>query len=266
MNVEDLLVNNGYAAIELDAIGFCGYDNSVLWEPNYVWDMARAELELNGVEENRIREEDIEALYSSIDVAQYKSDMNEVYMNAYIDCINMVKPVIEEIETERPEMVSPPPISVNVDEIYERVSIDMDFLKELHRKCCENPIFEDFIERGKYPDLVLRSSFSEIPSLDFEHWRNLEGLNMREVNILLHLSANLFNASLTKNNINKECEVICVESAIEPIQYVNPEVLEKIVSERKTKKHWHVTYEPSKRAAKKDQRSNRSRKGSRKKM
>lgn len=96
------------------------------------------------------------------------------------------------------------------------------------------------------PDLVLRSSFSEIPSLDFEHWRDLEDLNMRELNILLHLSANLYNASLTKNNINKECEVICVESCIEPTLYIDPEVLDKMVPKHSVKKHEHIFNKSSK--------------------
>lgn len=208
--------------------------------------MTRAELEINGIKEDRIREEDIETLYSSIDVAQYKADMNEVYMGAYIDCINGVVPIIEEIEDEMVQMVSPPTISVNTDEIYQRVRIDMNNLKELHQQCCENSIFEDFVERAKYPDLVLRSSFSEIPSLDFEHWRTLEYLNLRELNILLHLSANLYNASLTKNNINKECEVICVESCIEPTLYIDPEVLDKIVPKHSVKKHEHIFNKTSK--------------------
>lgn len=265
MKVEELLVNEGYVTIELDAIGFCGYNNSVLWDPDYIWDMTRAELEINGVKENRIREEDIETLYSSIDVAQYKSDMNEVYMAAYIDCINEVVPIVEEMEDEKVQMVSPPTISVNTDEIYQRVQIDMNSLRELHRQCCENPIFEDFIERAKYPDLVLRSSFSEIPSLDFEHWRTLEDLNLRELNILLHLSANLYNASLTKNNINKECEVICVESCIEPTLYIDPEVLDKMVPKYSVKKHEHIFNKSSKLVIEKSQRSSHSRKGARRK-
>lgn len=265
MKVEELLIYDGYVTIELDAIGFCGYNNSVLWDPDYIWDMTRSKLEINGVKENRIREEDIETLYSSIDVAQYKADMNEVYMGAYIDCINMVKPIIEEIEDEKVKMVSPQTISVNTDEIYQRVRIDMNNLKDLHQQCCENPIFENFIERAKSPDLVLRSSFAEIPSLNFEHWRDLEDLNMRELNILLHLSANLYNASLTKNNINKECEVICVESYIEPTLYIDPEVLDKMVPKHSVKKHEHIFNKSSKLATENSQRSSHSRKGAKRK-
>lgn len=265
MKLEELLVNDGYVTIELDAIGFCGYNNSVLWDPDYIWDMTRAELEINGVKENRIREENIEALYSSIDVAQYKADMNEVYMGAYIDCINRVVPIIEEIEEEKVRMVSPPTISVNTDEIFQRVRLDLNSLKELHRQCCENPIFENFVEREKYPDLVLRSSFSEIPSLDFEHWRNIEDLNMRELNILLHLSANLYNASMTKNNINKECEVICVESCIKPTLYIDPVVLDKMVPKHSVRKHEHILMESSNLVNEKSQRSSHPRKGARRK-
>lgn len=141
----------------------------------------------------------------------------------------------------------------------------MNNLKDLHQQCCENPIFENFIERAKYPDLVLRSSFAEIPSLDFEHWRDLEYLNMRELNILLHLSANLYNASLTKNNINKECEVICVESCIEPTLYIDPEVLDKMVPKHSVKKHEHIFNKSSKLATENSQRSSHSRKGAKRK-
>lgn len=88
---------------------------------------------------------------------------------------------------------------------------------------------------------------------------------MRELNILLHLSANLYNASLTKNNINKECKVICVESCIEPTMYIDPEVLDKMIPKHSVKKHEHILMVSSKLVAQKDQDRSSSRKGAKRK-
>ena len=240
---------NGKLPIDLYLLGFGGfYPGSDLLYYDGLFDIVKDNLkEQIGDWSVEVSDDDVRALCDSVDEEAYKQDMSEVLMYAYIDCINETYPdLVEAIESE--------PIRLDnfygfgVDQIHQKVLVDIAKLEELHAACMADPDFFKALEKGDYElPFHLDSIDGRFLSDSDKPWDDLEILGPLEINNILYINANLNNSfdRWSYNNITELSIDRARESDVQLQFYVDPDLMEQISSKYKNEKKKSINLSPN---------------------
>mgnify|MGYP006979265626 CR=1 FL=1 len=230
---------NGKLPIDLYLLGFGGYYGSELMNYDALFDIVKADLEAEiGDWSVEVSDDDVRVLCDSVDEASYKKDMSEELMGYYIDCINETYPDLVETIMDEPTILHYLP-GIDVDEIHQKVLVDIVKLEELHSACIADPNFYNTLQRGDYEiPFHLDSIDGREMTNPNKPWDELESLGPLEINNLLYINANLNNGfnRLRYNNITEYCIDCAFESNVQLQFYVDPDLMDQIASKYKNEK------------------------------
>lgn len=224
---EVTLEKGGEVEFDLEALGFCGFYESSLWNSDSIED------DINWLLDNEGEESDLDKvddLYCSIDGEKYRQEISEYYMEEYIDSINRVYPdLIKSISEEKVVVSSPAYYNYSTDRIFQKVKLNTQKLKELHRDAMTSPKFESAIKA------TFASGMGYMPLLSdrLSDWKEVSQLNTTELNVLLNMQADLKLREQMICGIKTLCELRCEDSGIRPIDYIDQDVLYKIIGKEK---------------------------------
>ncbi|WP_288764983.1 hypothetical protein [uncultured Porphyromonas sp.] len=223
---EVTLEKGGEVELELEALGFCGFYESSLWNSDSIED------DINWLLDNEGEESDLDKvddLYYSIDAEKYQQEISEYYMEEYIDSINRVYPdLLKSIPEAKVEVSSPAYYNYSTDRIFQKVKLNTEKLKELHREAMASPKFEATIKETFTP----RMGYMPLLSDRLSDWKEITQLDTTELNVLLNMQADL---KLREQicGIKTLCELRCEDTGIRPIDYIDQDLLYKIIGKEK---------------------------------
>lgn len=223
---EVTLEKGGEVEFELEALGFCGFYESSLWNSDSIED------DINWLLDNEGAESDLDKvgdLYCSIDVEKYQQEISEYYMEEYIDSINRVYPdLLKSIPEAKVEVSSPAYYNYSTDRIFQKVRLNTQKLKELHCEAMNSPKFESAIKEAFTP----RMGYMPLLSEKLSDWKEITHLDTTELNVLLNMQADL---KLREQlcGIKTLCEFRCEDTGIRPIDYIDQDLLYKIIGKEK---------------------------------
>lgn len=224
---EVTLEKGGEVEFELEALGFCGFYESSLWNSDSI------EEDINWLLDNEGEESDLDKvddLYCSIDAEKYRQEISEYYMEEYIDSINRVYPdLIKSISEEKVVVSSPAYYNYSTDRIFQKVKLNTQKLKELHRDAMTSPKFESAIKETFAP----RMGYMPLLSDRLSDWKEVSQLNTTGLNVLLNMQADLKLREQMICGIKTLCELRCEDSGIRPIDYIDQDLLNKIIGKEK---------------------------------
>lgn len=223
---EVTLEKGGELEFELEALGFCGFYESSLWNSDSIEDDINWLLDNEGAESDLDKVDD---LYCSIDAEKYRQEVSEYYMEEYIDSINRVYPdLLKSIPEEKVEVSSPAYYNYSTDRIFQKVKLNTQKLKELHRDAMDSPKFESAIKETFAP----RMGYMPLLSDSLRDWKEIGQLDTTELNVLLNMQADL---KLREQlcGIKTLCELRCEDTGIRPIDYIDQDLLYKIIGKEK---------------------------------
>lgn len=214
---------NGKVEFELEALGFPGFYESILWDADTVcasiWD------EYAGEFVRPLTDDEVEEIYSSINREAYERDVDDVYMSGYIDLMNCVSDgLITKLSTEGVRQHSPAHYNFSTDRIFQKVLLDLNELKAIHEKCIESKDFRQFLKDS----FTARDGWMPYLSEDIEDWKSLETLDGAELNVLLHYHVNSELKRTNDVDINESCEWTVFEEDKTPVNYVDMDVLNQL--------------------------------------
>lgn len=223
---EVTLEKGGEVEFELEALGFCGFYESSLWNSDSIED------DINWLLDNEGEESDLDKvddLYCSIDAEKYRQEISEYYMEEYIDSINRVYPdLIKSIPEEKVVVSSPAYYNYSTDRIFQKVMLNTEKLKELHRDAMTSPKFESAIKET----FASRMGYMPLLSDRLSDWKEVSQLNTTGLNVLLNMQADL---KLREQlcGIKTLCELRCEDTGIQPVDYIDQDLLYKIIGKEK---------------------------------
>lgn len=223
---EVTLEKGGEVEFELEALGFCGFYESSLWNSDSIEDDINWLLDNEGAESDLDKVDD---LYCSIDAEKYRQEVSEYYMEEYIDSINRVYPdLLKSIPEEKVEVSSPAYYNYSTDRIFQKVKLNTQKLKELHRDAMDSPKFESAIKETFAP----RMGYMPLLSDSLRDWKEIGQLDTTELNVLLNMQADL---KLREQlcGIKTLCELRCEDTGIRSIDYIDQDLLYKIIGKEK---------------------------------
>lgn len=224
---EVTLEKGGEVEFELEALGFCGFYESALWNSDSIEDDINWLLDNEDVECDSDKVDD---LYCSIDAEKYQQEISECYMEEYIDSINRVYPdLIKSIPEEKVEVSSPAYYNYSTDRIFQKVKLNTEKLSELHRDAMTSPKFESAIKETFAP----RMGYMPLLSDRLSDWREISQLNTTGLNVLLNMQADLKLREQMICGIKTLCELKCEDTGIRPIDYIDQDLLYKIIGKKK---------------------------------
>ena len=224
---EVTLEKGGEVEFELEALGFCGFYESSLWNSDSIED------DINWLLDNEGEESDLDKvddLYCSIDAEKYRQEISEYYMEEYIDSINRVYPdLIKSISEEKVVVSSPAYYNYSTDRIFQKVKLNTQKLKELHREAMNSPKFESAIKEAFTP----RMGYMPLLSDRLSDWKEITQLDITELNVLLNMQVDLKLREQMICGIKRLCELKCEDTGIRPIDYIDQDLLYKIIGKEK---------------------------------
>lgn len=224
---EATLAKRGDVEFELEALGFCGFYESSLWNSDSIEDDINWLLDNEGVESDLDKVDD---LYCSIDAEKYRQEISEYYMEEYIDSINRVYPdLLKSIPEAKVEVSSPTYYNYSTDRIFQKVKLNTEKLSELHREAMNSPKFESAIKETFAP----RMGYMPLLSDRLSDWKEITHLDTTELNVILNMQADLKLRELMICGIKTLCELRCEDSGIRPIDYIDQDLLYKIIGKEK---------------------------------
>lgn len=240
---------NGKVPIDLYPLGFGGfYYGSDLLNYDGLFDIVKDDLKDEiGDWSVEVSNDDVRVLCDSVDEESYKKDMSEVLMYAYIDCINETYPnLVEAIESEPIRLDSF--YGFGVDQIHQKVLVDIAKLEELHAACIADHDFFKALEKGDYElPFHLDSIDGRFLSDPDKPWDDLEILGPLEINNLLYINANLNNSfdRWFYNNITELSIDRAVGGDVQLHSYVDPDLMDQIASKYKNEKKKSISLAPN---------------------
>lgn len=224
---EVTLEKGGEVEFKLEALGFCGFYESSLWNSDSIED------DINWLLDNEGEESDLDKvddLYCSIDGEKYRQEISEYYMEEYIDSINRVYPdLIKSISEEKVVVSSPAYYNYSTDRIFQKVKLNTQKLKELHRDAMTSPKFESAIKET----FALRMGYMPLLSDKLSDWKEVSQLNTTELNVLMNMQADLKLREQMICGIKTLCEYRCEDTGIRPVDYIDQDLLYKIIGKEK---------------------------------
>lgn len=230
---------NGKLPIDLYLLGFWGFRGTELINYDGLFDIVRADLESEiGDWSVEVSGEDVRALCESVDDEACMKDISEELMSDYIDCINETYPdLVAAIEGE--PVILHHLSGFGIDEIHQKVLVDIATLEKLHVACIADPDFYTSLQNGDYEAPFRLDSIDGRDLADpNKRWNEIETLGPLEINNLLYINANLNNGfnRLRYNNITEYCIDEALDRGDSSHLYVDPSLMRQIALKYKNEK------------------------------